>query len=93
MITIDDLKKIGFSNEPDSWFGKKYWHIGSELIYIHGTPDLQPVVFYDIEIQQAQAVRGEFCLISRKCETSAELMKFCQSIKFLFRIDDKYLDI
>lgn len=86
MVTIQDLEKLEFKNELNLFGGKMEWHIGEEITEFAGLKLTTPTVIYDIETQRATSIRGEFCVISRVCETDEEIVKFLEAVKFLFNI-------
>ena len=92
MITIQNLEALGFKNVKSPFTTKLEWVAGEEDVDVCGTIwNKRPIIHYDIDTQIAKTVRGEFCIVSRKCDTVQELKKFAESIKFLFHISDVML--
>ncbi|MEK6829043.1 MAG: hypothetical protein AABY15_02870 [Nanoarchaeota archaeon] len=94
-MTTQELEEIGFVYKPDMFSKKHVWVIGEEEddsgMFSKGTKF--PLVYYDIEKQCTKINRGEFCVVGRVCKTKEELIKFIESIKFIFEIDDEKLSI
>lgn len=87
MLNKFQLRSLGFRLEKSNFIDKLYFVLGEEDIEVCGLIlRKQPIIFYDIDTQTARVSRGEFCVISRKCETVECLNKFIESISFLFNL-------
>lgn len=94
MITIQNLKSLKFKITESPFTNKLEWTVGKEDIEAFGKfLGKNPIIYYDIDSQIAKTIRGEFTIISRKCDTEQELKKFSESIKFLFNISDVMLPL
>ena len=86
MITTQNLTGLGFNEILDVFNGKQVWVLGEEDTEIFGNPCRLPIIYYNIETQTCKVVRGEFCVVQRECKTKEEIIKFVESINFLFHI-------
>lgn len=85
-MTTQKLIDLGFREIPGIFSEKCVWVWGEEDTEICGNPIKLPIVYYEIETQTCKVVRGEFCVIVRECKNEEEIMKFVESICFLFNM-------
>ena len=90
MITTQNLTDLGFKEIFDIFANKnepsQVWVLGEEDTEICGNPCRLPIVYYSIETQTCKVVRSEFCVVQRECKSEEEIIKFVESINFLFHI-------
>jgi len=86
MITTQNLTELGFKEILNVFTGKQVWVLGEEDTEICGTPCRLPILYYNIETQTCKVVRSEFCVVQRECKSEEEIIKFVESINFLFHI-------
>jgi len=86
MITTQNLTDLGFKDILDVFTGKRVWVLGEEDTEICGNPYRLPILYYNTETQTCMVVRGEFCVVQRECKLEEEIIKFVESINFLFHI-------
>lgn len=87
MVTEDDLRYLGFKKvqNPYKKFAE-YFTLGEETIDFCGPYWKAPLIEYDIDTQICRTARGEFCTVSRKCETELEIKLFINAVTFLFNL-------
>lgn len=57
---------------------------------VFGEKSILPLIYYDLEDQKCKCIRSEFTQISRVCKTEDDIIKFIESINFLFDLGIKY---
>lgn len=92
MITEENLEALGFENIKSPFSSKMEWVIGKEDDR-YGICKNLPIVYYDIEMQYANYIHGEFSRVGRRCETEEEIIKYVDCLKFLFKFSDDKLSL
>ena len=86
MITHIELLDLGFTYEKDIFSSKSLWFLGEEEYDMFSNLHKIRIMSYNEESQICHIVRGEFTVISRKCETYNEVCEFIKSVSFLFKL-------
>jgi hypothetical protein len=84
MITKQNLINLGFKEIFDIFTGKQVLVLGEEDTEICGSVRKMPIIYYNLETQSCKVVRYGFCDIERECKSEEEIIKFVESINFLF---------
>lgn len=87
-MTIEELLEIGFKEIHNPFTeNETMFVLGEEKAGTHGNLCMLPIIYYDIKSFQCKTIRGEFCVIARKCETVEEIIKFVEAVNFLFELN------
>lgn len=84
MITTQNLRILGFKEVPDIFTKKQVWVLGEKDTEICGNSCRIPILYYNIDTQICTFHNGEFCVVQRECKSEEEIIKFVESINFLF---------